>query len=727
MAPNYGFDLASMDSFLLKKWLVDVKGLTLTDKDAPSKPPIVLQKQTMELLIFLSTHHRTIIKSEQLIAALFPQSQMDDQAIKQMIDQLCEHFGSGQQVIQVLGDHRYMLTADPLPPEGAAPPPEAMVIYHLSEFDRKKRFSIAIVMAFLVFSIALAMLLPKPGKQTEGPVQAETHNKLLLAILPFEHDSQNPMDDYLAEGLSDVLTSRLTGFDGWQMIARHSAFAFRGKYTNGVQIGSLLGASHAVKGQIAIEQGNLKLSVELLSIETDSTIWKKHYQQHLGNLTELHNQLSKDIQSQMNTVSGHNSLPLTDLSIDPQIFDHYLAALFNLNKQQPNANQTAQKQLQRVLEQSPQFSPAKLALAQAIIQQHELGALDTITTVDKTLKVLASVKQSEQHSQLLALKAQLHHINGTLDRAEQNYQEALDLAPDHSKSHMLLGILYQQQKHFKQARQHLLKAIKIDPMRHEINHYLGQNLLFQGQLESGMEYLTRAIDSTRADAHIEVEMAHWYHQYGIADKTSQWAEVAYAKTPDDPQTMVAMAQAQSDLSKQRYWANLIQNAEKKLENAFFALASLYFYSGNTLALTELLGQQQDKQNHKVLFWQGLVYMQQQQYSKAMEALKPLVEYDFPGHWPPSTELTLYNQLAYGAKQLGDNQAARQYLQKGGEIKGKWMVSGLRTPMLVSEMMAHLLLSGQDVKAQQLLKNVTAKNWKLDHFLDNNPILSLLTR
>jgi adenylate cyclase len=97
--------------------------------------------------------------------------------------------------------------------------------------------------------------------------------RLSLVVLPFENLSGDPKNDYLADAITDDLTSDLSHVTGAFVIARSSAYTYRGKPTDVRRLNSELGVRYAVTGSVRRLATKLRVNVQLASTESGNQLW----------------------------------------------------------------------------------------------------------------------------------------------------------------------------------------------------------------------------------------------------------------------------------------------------------------------------------------------------------------------------------------------------------------------------------------------------------------------
>ncbi len=710
--------------YYLKNWQVNVKDLKLTC-NTPVPREVTLATQQMALLCYLSDHHRSPIEDDQLQQHLcnlgLSQQKLALPQIDLLIAQLCDAFGQGQQIIQRINLHSYILTADPQPSEGVITQTQQETVYHLGEFGRKKRFGFAAVIALSAFLLFAIIYRPTPPPLSQKAATITQRQQALVVVLPFENSAN---DTDFSEGLATLVTQHLAQSKTLAVIARDSAFSYQNRYQNAIQIGTLLGASHIIKGKFSSDGHSLKLQLELLVASADKVLWRKDYQGTMTQLAKLCRELFNDIARALDTQFGIDDIALWQSPLtSKQLQQVVIASAWLEQHQQENIN-SAVEQLFAVQQNVVDSRLVTPLLAKGLLSQYHNEQISKEALLTQLSNLTKWLKTEPAKSLALELTALQKAIEGQAKQAQNLYLQLIDMQPNNSNALLRLGALYQRNDEFNQARAILDKAYRLNPNHHAVNHYLGRNLLLQGELTQAMEHMTKAIDARHSYPGVEIEIAHWYRAYGDLTKAAQWAAVAKAKSPDK-EAILAQAVGQADKTALSKTLEALKSAPGTLEDELFELASLHFYNGDLAALKQLLDSQQDEHSASFALWSGYWHLAQGQFKQALNSLEPLINQALPQHWPLAYRFAILNRLTYAATQLHDSKTSQRFLLAAEQEQNKLLACGLKTPLFVSEMAANLLLKGHKNKARQILKNVAAKRWQLQQYLEHNPTFILL--
>jgi TolB-like protein/rhodanese-related sulfurtransferase/Tfp pilus assembly protein PilF len=113
------------------------------------------------------------------------------------------------------------------------------------------------------------------------PVADESSAPFSIAVLPFTNLSSNHDEDYLADGISEDLTTDLSHLDGAVVVARESAFAYRGKEVDIRDVGRQLGVRYVLEGSVRKIGEAVRINAQLIAANNGAHIWAERFDQPL--------------------------------------------------------------------------------------------------------------------------------------------------------------------------------------------------------------------------------------------------------------------------------------------------------------------------------------------------------------------------------------------------------------------------------------------------------------
>jgi TolB-like protein len=124
---------------------------------------------------------------------------------------------------------------------------------------------------------------------TEPLKPAAAH--LSIVVLPFANLSGDSAQDYFADCVTDNLTTDLARIKGSFVIARNTAFTYKGKSVDATEIGKELGVRYVLEGSVQRDQNRVRVNAQLIDAETGAHLWAERFEVDLADLFKLQDQV----------------------------------------------------------------------------------------------------------------------------------------------------------------------------------------------------------------------------------------------------------------------------------------------------------------------------------------------------------------------------------------------------------------------------------------------------
>jgi adenylate cyclase len=148
--------------------------------------------------------------------------------------------------------------------------------------------------ASLAAAIAALLLLAIAGGwyilNGRPPKLAEAGH-LSIVVLPFANLSGDPAQDYFADGVTENLTTELSRIKGSFVIARNTAFTYKGKTVDAKEIGKELGIRYVLEGSVQRDQNRVRVNAQLIDAESGAHLWADRFEEDIGDLFKLQDQV----------------------------------------------------------------------------------------------------------------------------------------------------------------------------------------------------------------------------------------------------------------------------------------------------------------------------------------------------------------------------------------------------------------------------------------------------
>jgi adenylate cyclase len=127
-----------------------------------------------------------------------------------------------------------------------------------------------------------------PGPSTSQPAAAP---RLSIVVLPFANLGNDPEQQYFADGITDDLTTDLSRIPGSFVIARNTAFTYKGKPVDARQIGRELGVRYVLEGSVRRTADRVRVNVQLIDAESGAHVWADRFDTDRANLAEAQDEI----------------------------------------------------------------------------------------------------------------------------------------------------------------------------------------------------------------------------------------------------------------------------------------------------------------------------------------------------------------------------------------------------------------------------------------------------
>ena len=150
-----------------------------------------------------------------------------------------------------------------------------------------------------------AVSMPAPAATPSPTAPAANATKmtprLSIVVLPFQNLSSDPEQEYFVDGLTEDLTTDLSQISGLFVIARNTAFTYKGKPVDARQIGRDLGVRYALEGSVRRSRDEVRVNAQLIDAETGAHLWAERFDRQAADLFKLQNEIVGRIAATLGT------------------------------------------------------------------------------------------------------------------------------------------------------------------------------------------------------------------------------------------------------------------------------------------------------------------------------------------------------------------------------------------------------------------------------------------
>ena len=130
----------------------------------------------------------------------------------------------------------------------------------------------------------------KPAEQVKAP-SASTPPRLSIVVLPFANIGGDPDQEYFVDGVTESLTTDLSRISGSFVIARNTAFTYKGKHVDVKQIGRELNVRYVLEGSVQRGGNRMRVNVQLIDAETGNHLWAERFDKPVADLFDMQDEV----------------------------------------------------------------------------------------------------------------------------------------------------------------------------------------------------------------------------------------------------------------------------------------------------------------------------------------------------------------------------------------------------------------------------------------------------
>jgi len=286
--------------------------------------------------------------------------------------------------------------------------------------------------------------------------------RLSIVVLPLSNLGGDPEQDYFVDGVTESLATDLSRIAGSFVIARNTAFTFKGKAVDVKQVGRELNVRYVLEGSVQRGGNRLRVNVQLIDAETGNHLWAERFDKPVADLFDMQDEIAAHVARQLDTALIAAEARRAAQSPIPDSTDLHFQGLAWTNKG---------------------ITPYHLAQARGFFERalaldpNNVEALIGAAGVEITLA--GAYNTDDRATRLAAASAAL--------------TKALSLAPSHALAHLFLGRLLIFSKHGHQAIAECERALALDRNLAAAHATIGMAKLFIGRSDETEAHVREAL------------------------------------------------------------------------------------------------------------------------------------------------------------------------------------------------------------------------------------------
>lgn len=337
--------------------------------------------------------------------------------------------------------------------------------------------------------------------------------RLSIVVLPLANIGGDPEQEYFADGITESLTTDLSRIAGSFVIARNTAFTYKGRAIDLRQIGRELNVRYALEGSVQRGGNRLRVNVQLISAESGRHLWAERFDKPLTDLFDMQDEIIAHLANQLGAQLVEAEARRAERSADPDSMDLYFRGVAAMNK---GMTEDYLAQAEAFFDRALALDPGNIdaLVARSLVDTHFAG---TLFAEDRAARIAAAEARVIKALSMAPNHTFAHFglgiVYGLTNRNLETIAEcehALALDRNFAYAHAMIGMTKTALGRAEEAEGHYHEALRLSPRDVTAHHWMssaGTAKLHLGQYEEAVAWFRRALEANRNFAFTHFSLA----------------------------------------------------------------------------------------------------------------------------------------------------------------------------------------------------------------------------
>lgn len=461
--------------------------------------PVTIPPKAFDTLVVLVGRRGHAVRKDELIAAVWPDTFVEENNLNQYISVLRKALGEngdGSRYIETVPRWGYRFVGDVT--ELEAEPGDvvvqtttrtSVVVREESEVVRarglRSLISPAVIMATLALLVAIAALAFAWGGLRSAPEPAAVHS---LAVLPFRVlDDGRGENAHLELAMADAVIGRLGKLKRVSVRSTSAIRRYAETEPDPMAVGRDLGVDAVLDGRIQTSEGRIRVTAQLVNARDGSSMWTESFDERLSDVFVLQDAIAaRVVRGLAPVLEGEELRPMARPTESARAYEAYLKGRYLWSKRTTEAVRASIECFKSAIDEDPDFALAYVGLADAY-------AIEAAPLAEPALRKALELDDSigEAHASM-GFYRMFHHWD--LPMADSELRLAIERSPNYATAHQWLAISLAVRGRFAEAKAAMARAIECDPVSPNMRTDMAQICYFEGDDEAAIGYCRSALE-----------------------------------------------------------------------------------------------------------------------------------------------------------------------------------------------------------------------------------------
>ena len=371
----------------------------------------------------------------------------------------------------------------------------ARAVAHCLQKDAADRFQSS---RDLVFDLRAALSGAVPSRSSSGRQQRPIDS---LVVLPFSNAGSDPEVEFWSDGITETIINALARVPGLRVIARSTAFRYKGKDVDPLAAGAELKVRAVVTGRVVLRGDTLVIQAELIDLPNGSQLWGERFSRPVSEVLAVESEIARRISEnlRLHLAGGGAENIVRGSTENPEAYRAYLKGRFFWNKRTPDSLRKGLEFFEAAIEADPTYALAYAGLADCY---DVLAFWNSVAPREAFPRAKAAARKALEIDGTLAeprasLAYAKHFFDWDVTGAEADYRDAIARNPGYSTTHLFFANLLTATGRFEEAQEENRRAQEIEPLSLIIANSIGLTLLFGRRYDEAVAAFRKVADLDR--------------------------------------------------------------------------------------------------------------------------------------------------------------------------------------------------------------------------------------
>jgi TolB-like protein len=338
------------------------------------------------------------------------------------------------------------------------------------------------------------MSIPEVSREHEK----KSVQKQSIAVLPFINMSSDPEQDYFCEGMAEEIINALTHVENLHVVARTSAFSFKGKDVEISEIGRKLKVEHVLEGSVRKAGNRLRITAQLIKVEDGYHLWSERFDRDMEDVFAIQDEISLAIVRELKVrlLKSEENAVVKRHTVDTEAHELYLRGWYFIYSQHEGWMKKGIEYFQQAIEKDPRYALPYAGIAYCY---DFCGWLGYMAPKEAFAQMKLAVDKALELDDMLAeANAQLGGYKLLYEwdflGAERVYKRAIEINPNYAFAHTWYSFSLCILEKFDESIAEALRAQQLDPQSAYQNAFVGNMYSLARRYNEAIEHYKRALE-----------------------------------------------------------------------------------------------------------------------------------------------------------------------------------------------------------------------------------------